>query len=86
VKFFITQLFPRGFRSLPVSASDTIEALDVVDLMIERGATDIKIIDAIGQRYDLIDLARTFDDELAQRRPFYPKRRPGAPSGKAPRA
>jgi hypothetical protein len=81
VKFLITQLFPRGFRSLPVSASDTIEALDVVDLMIERGATEIKIIDAIGQCYDLIDLERTFDDELAQRRPFYPKHRPGARSG-----
>jgi hypothetical protein len=76
VKFLITQLFPRGFRSLPVLASDTREALDVVDLMIERGATAIKIIDAIGQRYDLIDLERAFDDELAQRRPFNPSAGP----------
>lgn len=66
MKFRITQLFPRGFRSLPVSTSDTRQALEVVDLMIERGATEIKIMDATGRRYDLIDLERTLNEETAR--------------------
>jgi hypothetical protein len=66
LKFRITQLFPRGFRSFPVAASSTREALDVADMMIDRGATDIKIVDANGRRYDLIQLERLFDEEMAQ--------------------
>jgi hypothetical protein len=66
MQFRITQLFPRGFRSLPVTAHDTRDALDIVDMMIDRGATEIKIVDAAGRRYDLIELERMLDEEMAR--------------------
>ena len=68
MKFCVRQLAPSGF-GLPISAASTQQALDVVGSMIQRGAIAVEIIDGIGLHYDLIDLERLFDDEIAGRSP-----------------
>jgi hypothetical protein len=65
MKYSIKQLVPLDGLSFWVTAADTGEALEIVTMMIERGAKEVEIIDVNGRRYDLIDLESTFDEECA---------------------
>jgi hypothetical protein len=65
MRYNIKQLAPWRIRSRSITATDTREALDIIATMIERGAIEVEIVDINGRRYDLIDLERIFDEEMA---------------------
>jgi hypothetical protein len=67
MKYSVKQLVPPEGLSFCITAANTGEALDLVAMMIERGAKEVEIIDANGRRYDLIDLESIFDEECAAR-------------------
>jgi hypothetical protein len=65
VRYRVKQLAPLDGLSFSVTAADTKEALDIVAMMIERGAREVEIVDSNGRHYDLIDLESIFDEESA---------------------
>jgi hypothetical protein len=69
MKYSIKQLVPLDGLSFWVTAADTGEALEIVTMMIERGAKEVEIIDVNGRRYDLIDLEAPSTKNARRRQP-----------------